>query len=60
MVYAMSIAFLACLAVMLFFASLVFEDIRKFSSYEKTTCTLLDKKIQMEHWEHGQNKEQDL
>ena len=50
MVYAMSIAFLACLAVMLFFASIVVGDIRKFTSYEKTTCTIVDKKIR---WSTG-------
>ena len=50
MVYAMSIAFLACLAVMLFFSYLVFEDIRKFSSYEKTTCIIVDKKL---NWSSG-------
>lgn len=49
-VYAMSIAFLACLAVMLFFASIVVGDFRKFTSYEKTTCTIIDKKIR---WSTG-------
>jgi len=53
MVYGMSIAFLACLSIMLFFTSLVFNDIRKFSSYEKTTCTILDKKIK---WSTGKTK----
>ena len=56
MVYAMSIAFLACLAVILFFASLVFEDIRKFSSYEKTSCTLLDKNIKWSTGSTGKTK----
>ncbi|MBN2031805.1 MAG: DUF3592 domain-containing protein [Deltaproteobacteria bacterium] len=45
MVYAMCIAFLISLAAMFFFASLILGDIRKFSSYEKTTCTILDKKL---------------
>jgi hypothetical protein len=56
MVYAMSIAFLACLAIMLFFTSLVFDDIRKFSSYEKTICMLLDKKIQWSTGSTGKTK----
>ncbi len=50
MVYAMSIAFLASLAFMPFFASFVVKDIRKFTSYEKTICTILDK---MMDWSKG-------
>jgi hypothetical protein len=56
MVYAMSIFFVVCLAVMLFFASIVFEDIRKFTSYEKTTCTILDKKIRWSTGSTGRTK----
>jgi len=56
MVYAISIAFLACVAVMLFFAAFVFEDIRKFSSYEKTACTILDKKIEWSTGSTGKTK----
>ncbi|MFO7665173.1 MAG: hypothetical protein R6V76_00960 [Desulfobacterales bacterium] len=55
-VYAICITFLACLSVMLFFAFIVFEDIRKFSSYGKTTCTILDKKIQMSTGSTGKTK----
>jgi hypothetical protein len=56
MVYAMSIAFLACLAIMLFFSYLVFEDIRKFSSYEKTTCIIVDKKLSWSSGSSGKTK----
>jgi hypothetical protein len=45
MVYGMSIAFVASLAFMPFCAYFVVKDIRKFTSYEKTTCTILDKTI---------------
>jgi len=45
MVYGMSIAFVGSLAFMPFCASIVVKDIRKFTSYEKTTCTILDKTI---------------
>ena len=45
MVYGMSIAFLASLAFMPFCAYFVVKDIRKFTSYEETTCTILDKTI---------------
>ena len=41
---AMSIAFLLSLAVMPFLISEVVDDIRRFVSYEKTTCIILDKK----------------
>ena len=41
---AMSIALLLSLAFMPFFISEVIDDIRRFVSYEKTTCTILDKK----------------
>ena len=41
---AMSIAFLLSLAFMPLFISEVIDDIRRFVSYEKTTCTILDKK----------------
>lgn len=56
MVYGMSIAFLACLAVMLFFASIVVKDIRKFTSYEKTTCAIVDKKIRWSTGNTGRTK----
>ena len=56
MVYAMSIAFLACIPVMLFFAFLVLEDIRKFSAYEKTTCTIVDKKLSWSTGSSGKTK----
>ena len=56
MVYAMCITFLVCLSVMLFFAFIVFDDIRKFSSYGKTTCTILDKKIQLSTGSTGKSK----
>ena len=45
MVFGMSIAFVASLAFLPFIASIVVEDIRKFTSYEETTCTILDKTI---------------
>jgi len=45
MVFGMSIVFVACLAVILVFSSIVFEDLRVFTSYERTTCTVLDKKF---------------
>ncbi len=41
--YVMSGMFLATLAVLLFLSGIVIEDIRMFVSYEKTTCTILDK-----------------
>ena len=41
---AMSLAFLISLAFMPVFLSEVIDDIRRFVSYEKTTCTILDKK----------------
>jgi hypothetical protein len=41
---AMSIALLLSLAFMPFLMSTVIDDIRRFVSYEKTTCTILDKK----------------
>ncbi len=50
MVYAMSIAFLACIPVLLFLAFLVLEDIRKFSAYENATCIIVDKKL---NWSSG-------
>ncbi len=50
MVYGMSIAFLASIAFMPFFASFVVKDVRKFTSYEKTTCTVLDKTMD---WSKG-------
>ena len=56
MVYAMSIAFLVCLSAVLFFVSFVFEDIRKFSSYGKTTCTILDKKLSWSTGSTGKTK----
>lgn len=56
MVYAMSIAFLVCLSVVLFFVSFVFEDIRKFSSYSKSTCTILDKKLSWSTGSLGKTK----
>jgi hypothetical protein len=39
------VAFLASIAFLLVYAGIVVEDIRMFASYEKTTCTILDKKI---------------
>lgn len=56
MVYAMCITFLACVAVMLFFAAFVFDDIRKFTSCEKTLCTILDKKIESSTGSTGKTK----
>ncbi len=56
MVYAMSIAFVACLAVMLFLASIVVKDVRKFTAYEKTTCTMIDKKIRWSTGSTGRTK----
>ena len=50
MVYGMSIAFVASIAFMPFFASFVVKDIRKYTSYEKTTCTILDKTMR---WRKG-------
>jgi hypothetical protein len=50
MVYAMSIAFVASIAFMPFFASFVVKDVRKYTSYEKTTCTILDKTMR---WRKG-------
>jgi hypothetical protein len=41
---AMAIALLLSLAFMPLFISEVIDDIRQFVSYEKTTCTILDKK----------------
>jgi hypothetical protein len=41
--YVMSGMFLATLAVVLFLSGIVIEDVRMFVSYEKTTCTILDK-----------------
>jgi len=45
--YVMSGVFLATLAVVLFLPGIVIEDIRMHVSYEKTTCTILDKKIKV-------------
>jgi hypothetical protein len=45
MIYGMSIAFVASLAFMPFCAYFVVKDTRKFTSYEETTCTILDKTI---------------
>ena len=45
MVSALSIFFVACIPFVLFFGSMFMEDVRRFVSYERTTCTLLDKKI---------------
>ena len=45
MVSALSVFFVACIPFVLFFASMFAEDVRRFVSYERTTCTLLDKKI---------------
>ena len=45
MVFGMSIVFVACLAVILVFGSVVFEDLRVFTSYERTTCAVLDKRL---------------
>jgi len=45
MIYAMSIAFLACIPVLFFLAFLVMDDVRQFSAYEKTTCIIIDKKL---------------
>jgi hypothetical protein len=56
MVYGMSFAFIACLAVVLFIASLVYEDVRKFSSYEETTCTVVDKKVRWDTGSSGKTK----
>ena len=56
MVYAMSIAFLACIPVLLFLAFLVREDIRKFSVYEKTTCIIVDKKLSWSTGSTGKTK----
>ena len=41
--YVMSGMFLATLAALLFLSGIVIEDTRMFVSYEKTTCTILDK-----------------
>ena len=41
--YVMSGMFLVTLAALLFLSGIVIEDIRMFVSYEKTTCTILDK-----------------
>jgi hypothetical protein len=41
---AMSLALLLSLAFMPFFISEVIDDLRRFVSYEKTSCTVLDKK----------------
>jgi hypothetical protein len=56
MVYGMSIAFLACLAVMPLCASIVVKDIRKFTSYEKTACTIVDKTIRRSTGSTGRTK----
>ncbi len=53
MVYATSIAFLACIPVLFFLAFLVMEDVRQFSAYEKTTCIIVDKKLS---WSTGKTK----
>jgi len=41
--YVMSGMFLATLGALLFLSGIVIEDIRMFVSYEKTTCTIIDK-----------------
>jgi hypothetical protein len=56
MVYGMSIAFVASLAFMPFCASIVMKDIRKFTSYEKTICTILDKTIKQSTGSTGRTK----
>ena len=53
MVYIMSIAFLACIPVLLFLAFLVMDDVRQFSAYENTTCIIVDKKLS---WGTGKTK----
>jgi hypothetical protein len=45
MVFAISIFFVACLPFVIFFVSMAAEDVRRFVSYERTTCMILDKKI---------------
>ncbi len=45
MARALSVFFVVCIPFVLFFASMFAEDIRRFVSYKRTTCTLLDKKI---------------
>ncbi len=52
----MSIAFALSVAVMPFCASIVVKDIRKFTSYEKTTCTILDKTIRQSTGSTGRTK----
>lgn len=45
MVPTLSAFFMALLPFVLFFVSIFVEDARRFVSYERTTCTILDKKI---------------
>lgn len=45
MVPALSVFFVALLPFVLFFVSMLIEDVRRFVSYERTTCTILDKKV---------------
>jgi hypothetical protein len=54
--YGMSVAFVVCLALMPFCASIVVKDIRKFTSYEKTTCAIVDKTIRRSMGSTGRTK----